>query len=308
MHNSHNLRTFLLFLATGVTWGSSFFFIKIALTGVSFGQIAWVRILLGAITLGIIVIIGRHPLPRQPRIWLHFFVIGATFCAIPFLLFAWAEQYVPSGLASIYNAATALSTAIFAALIFRVEQLNRAQVTGIFVGLLGVVIIIGPWGINVFSGDLLGQLACLAAAICYGFALGYTRRFLSPRAIPGVPFAFMQVAAAAIIMLLLTPFIAQEAYELSPLVLVSLLFLGVLGTGFVYIWNINTLRSWGPTAASTVSYIVPVIGILLGVLILGETLSWNEPAGAILVFAGILLAQKRFKGLKFWIWKRRAKK
>ncbi|MEF2977011.1 DMT family transporter [Subtercola sp. YIM 133946] len=292
---ARNLGILIQFLAMGLVWGSSFLFMKVALTGVGFGQVAWARLVFGALTLGIIVLVGRHRLPRERVVWLHFLVLGTVGCAMPFLLFAWAEQYVSSSLASIYNAVTPIMTAIMATAVFRVERLNGSQVSGIAIGILGTVVIIGPWGYAALSGDLVGQFACLGSALCYGIALSYTRRFLSRRSIAGVPFAFMQVGMGALVLLVLTPFVAVGPIILSLPVLLSLLALGALGTGVVYVWNINVLRTWGPTSASTVTYITPVVGVLLGVLVLGEAFVWNEPVGAVLVFVGILLTQKRLR-------------
>lgn len=285
----------LQFLGMGVVWGSSFLFIKIALEGVSFYQVAWARLVLGGITLGIIVLVLRQRLPRDPIIWLHFLVIAVTNCIIPHLAFAWAEQYVSSGLASIYNAVTPITTALFATLAFRVEKLTGSQVFGIAIGIFGVVTIIGPWRYAGFTGDLAGQLACLLAAVCYGFSYSYVRKYLSHRPIPGATFAFLNIGVAGGIMLLLTPLIAGTPVSLNPSIVASLLALGILGTGVAYIWNINVLRAWGPTAASTVTYVTPVVGVALGVLVLHEVLSWNEPAGALLVLVGILFTQSRIR-------------
>ncbi|MCU1479051.1 MAG: hypothetical protein JWQ64_3744 [Subtercola sp.] len=285
----------LQFLAMGLVWGSSFLFMKVALTGVSFGQVAWARLVFGALTLGLIVLIGRHRLPRGPIVWLHFLVIGIVGNVLPFLLFAWAEQYVSSSLASIYNAVTPITTAILATAAFRVERLNRSQATGIAIGVIGTIVIVGPWGYAALSGDLLGQFACLGAAVCYGVTFGYTRKFLSSRAISGVPFAFMQVGMGALVMLALTPLVALGPIDATVPIVLSLVALGALGTGLAYVWNINVLRAWGPTGTSTVTYITPVVGVILGVLILGETFTWNEPLGALLVFLGILLTQKRIR-------------
>lgn len=281
----------------GLVWGSSFLFMKVALTGVVFGQVAWARLVFGALTLGIIVLVGRFRLPRQRVVYLHFFVIGIVGCAVPFLCFAWAEQYVSSSLASIYNATTPIMTALMATLAFRVERLNRNQVLGVGVGILGTVIIIGPWGYAALTGDLLGQFACLLAGVCYGFTFGYTRRFLSGRDIQGVPFAFLQVGMGALVLVALTPVVTFSSFTVTLPVLGSLLALGALGTGLVYVWNINVLRSWGPTSASTVTYITPVVGVILGVVVLGERFDCNAPAGAVLVLLGILLTQKR---LRLW--------
>ena len=285
----------LQFVGMGVIWGSSFLFIKLALEGVSFYQVAWARLVLGGLTLGIIVLILRQRLPRDRVIWAHFLVIAVTNCIIPHLAFAWAEQYVSSGLASIYNAVTPITTALFATLAFRVEKLTGGQVFGIAIGIFGVVTIIGPWRYSGLTGDLAGQFACLLAAVCYGFSYSYIRRFLSHRPIPGATFAFLNIGVAGFIMLLLTPVIAWTPVTLDLGIVASLLALGILGTGIAYIWNINVLRAWGPTAASTVTYVTPVVGVALGVLVLREVLSWNEPVGAVLVLVGILFAQRRIR-------------
>lgn len=278
----------------GLVWGASFLFMKVALEGVSFGQVAWARLVFGAVTLGIIVLATRSRFPRQPIVYLHFVVVAITYCVVPFLLFAWAEQYVASSLASIYNAATPITTAILATAAFRVERLSRDQVLGVLVGVVGVVVVVGPWSIGALSGSVWGQLACLGAVTCYGFSFGYIRRFISHRDIPATTVAFLNIGVAATIMLVLTPVVAGPVAFSWP-VLLSLLALGALGTGVVYIWNMNVLRAWGPTATSGVTYVTPVVGVALGILVLGEHLSWNEPAGAVIVLAGILLTQQRVR-------------
>jgi drug/metabolite transporter (DMT)-like permease len=289
------------FLGMGVVWGASFLFMKVALDGVSFGQVAWSRLVLGGLTLGIIVLFTRPRvadgpmLPREPAVWLHFVVIAVTGCVIPHLLFAWAEQYVSSSLASIYNAVTPITTALMATLAFRVEKLVRGQVLGVLIGIAGVIVIIGPWQYAALTGDLWGQLACLGAALCYGFTFGYTRRHLSGRPIAGTTFAFLNIGLAGAIMLVLTPVLALGTVELTWPIVLSLLTLGALGTGVAYIWNINVLRAWGPTTASMVTYVTPVVGVVLGVLVLAETFSWHEPLGALLVLVGILLTQQRVR-------------
>lgn len=285
----------------GVIWGASFLFMKVALEGVDFGQVAWSRLVLGGLTLGVIVLLSRPRiaggpvLPREPMVWLHFLVIAISGCVVPHLLFAWAEQYVSSSLASIYNAVTPITTALMVTLAFRVERLGRGQVLGILIGIVGVVVIIGPWRYAALTGDLWGQFACLGAAICYGFTFGYTRKFLSGRPIAGATFAFLNIGIAGAIMAVLTPVIAWQPVSLTWPIVLSLLALGALGTGLAYIWNINVLRAWGPTNASTVTYVTPVVGVALGVLVLAETFSWNEPVGALLVLFGILLTQRRLR-------------
>lgn len=289
------MKVAIQFAAMGLIWGASFLFMKVALVGVSFGQVAWARLVFGAVTLGVIALVMRVRLPREPIVWLHFAVVAVTYCVIPFLLFAWAEQYVASSLASIYNAVTPITTAILATAAFRVEKLNRDQVLGVIVGVLGVVVVVGPWAVDALGGSLWGQLACLGAVTCYGFSFGYIRRFISPRDVSATASAFLNIGIAAVIMIVLTPVVAWHPITFSWPVLLSLLGLGALGTGVVYIWNMNVLRAWGPTVTSGVTYVTPVIGVVLGILILGEHLTWNAPVGALVVIGGILLTQQRVR-------------
>jgi len=288
------------FALSGLVWGASFLFIAIALTGMTFVQVAAGRALLGAVTLGLIVLVTRDRLPAWGPIYGHLAVIGVTFCVLPYLLFAWAQQSVASGLASVYNATTPIMTAIIAALVLRVERLTRAQVLGIAIGIVGVVVIIGPWRGIELGGDLLPQLAMLGATACYGFSLSYMRRYLTDTGVSAVAFTFVYIGVAAVVLLVVTPLVSPQPLRLDPGVVVAIVLLGALGTGFAYVWNQNVVRAWGATRASTVTYITPVVGVVLGIVVLGEVLVWNEPVGAALVIVGGLLAQRRLR------WGRRA--
>lgn len=285
------------FALAGLVWGSSFLFMKIALEGLTPGQVAWSRLILGGLTLGVFVLLRREVLPRRPIVWLHMTVLALSFCVLPFLLFSWAQQHVSSGLASIYNATTPIMTAVMAWAVFRVERLKPAQIAGIAVGILGVMVIIAPWQGLDLTQSLVAQFAMLGATACYGFSLAYMRRFVSATGMSALTFSFLNIGIAAVIMALLTPAIALAPVELNPWIVLSVLLLGCLGTGVVYIWNQNTVRAWVPTRASTVTYLTPVVGVALGILILGEELTWNEPVGALVVFLGILLAQNRLSRL-----------
>ena len=113
------------FTLAGVVWGASFLFIAVGLEGLSPAQIATGRTVLGAVTLAIIALVTRDRLPRQWRIWAHMTVIALTLCVFPYLLFGWAQQFVASGVASIFNATTPIMTALIAGLAFRIETLTR---------------------------------------------------------------------------------------------------------------------------------------------------------------------------------------
>lgn len=283
------------FVLTGIIWGSSFLFMKVALGGLSPAQVAWSRLVLGALALGLFVLVRREALPRRLVVWGHMTVLALSFCVVPFLLFSWAQQHVTSGLASIYNATTPIMTAVMAGLLFRVEKLKPVQVGGILLGIAGVVVIIAPWQGLDFSQGLVAQFAILGATACYGFSLAYMRRFVSDTGMSALMFSFLNIGIAAAIMVVLTPVLVLTPVALDPWIVGSIVLLGCLGTGVAYIWNQNTVRAWGPTRASTVTYITPLVGVLLGVVVLGEHVSWNEPVGALIVFLGILLAQDRLR-------------
>ncbi len=170
------------FVLTGIVWGSSFLFIAVALMGMTPAQVAGGRLLFGALALAAVVAIRRERLPRTARVWAHLCVLSVTFCVVPFLLFAWAEQHVSSGLASIFNATTPIMTAIMAWAVFQVERLRPGQLIGIAIGIVGVVVIIAPGAIADIGGSTIAQVALLGATACYGFSLAYMRRFLGDTA------------------------------------------------------------------------------------------------------------------------------
>ena len=284
------------FTLAGVVWGASFLFIALALEGLSPVQVATGRTFFGAITLGLIALVTRDRLPRSKAVWAHLTLLSVTFAVIPYLLFSWAQQFVASGVASIFNATTPIMTALIAGLAFRIETLTREQRLGIVVGIIGVIVIIGPWqGLELGSGDVMPYLALLGATACYGFSLSYMRRYLGDTGLSAIMISFVMIGLAAVWMLLLTPIIGADPVQLTPTVVIAIVLLGALGTGLAYAWNQNVIRAWGPTRAATVTYISPPVGVLLGVLILGETLVWNEPVGAALVILGVLLAQRRLR-------------
>lgn len=284
------------FVLLALAWGASFLFIKVGLEGLSPGQVVLARMVFGSLTLIAICAITRSPLPRRRPVWGHLLIVAVLLCVAPFLLFSWAEQHISSGLASIYNATTPLMTMVVAMLALPSEPRTRQRVIGVIVGFLGVVVLVAPWS-GLGQSSVAGQLACLAATACYGMAFTYLRRFITPLGLPAVSVACAQITLGAVIMLLLTPAIAAGPVALNWRVVASMFLLGTVGTGLAYVWNTNVVAAWGATNASTVTYLTPVVGVVLGVLVLGESVRWSEPVGAGLVIVGIAITQGRLNGL-----------
>ncbi|GHF47010.1 drug/metabolite transporter (DMT)-like permease [Amycolatopsis bartoniae] len=282
------------FCLLALAWGASFLFIKIGLEGLSPAQVVWSRMVFGALALVLVMLVRRAAVPREPALWGHLAVVSVLLCVVPFLLFSWAEQHISSGLASIYNGTTPLTTMAFAAAVLPTEKNTRDRGAGLVLGFLGVLLVIGPWSVS-GHGDLLPQVACLGATTCYGLAFAYLRRFVSPRGVPAPTVAFVQVTVGAVLMLLATPFLAGGEIDLTWPVALSMLALGAVCTGLAYIWNTNIVGAWGAPNAAAVTYVTPIVGVVLGIVVLGEPLAWHQPAGAALVIVGILAAHGRLR-------------
>jgi drug/metabolite transporter (DMT)-like permease len=172
------------------------------------------------------------------------------------------------------------------------ERLTRTRLAGLVFGFAGVVVVLGPWR-DVRGGGLLAQGGCLLATASYGLAFVYLRRYVSPLGIAAIPTATVQVGLGALIMLLFAPLVATQPVHLSGRVVASVLALGAVGTGLAYVWNTNIVSGWAATNASTVTYLTPLVGVLLGITVLHESVSWNEPVGAVVVVLGIAISRGR---------------
>lgn len=283
------------FIALALLWGSSFFFIKIALTTLSWGQVAWSRVVAGGIFMLVFWLISRQELPKDLKLWGHIAVAGIIGIGIPFIFFPWAEQYITSAVATIYNGLTPIMTAIIAVYVLRVENFNRNQAVGVSVGLIGLVVIIAPWTITDLGGSFWGQVAALSAAVMYGFSGTYLKKFVFPSGVSAKAISIIEVAAAATFMLMLTPFLAMGPVTVDWTTVAAIGVIGLGGTGLAYLWFNDVLESWGPTRASSVTYVMPIVGIMLGVVFLGETLHWYEPVGGAIVIAGVLIMRRQVK-------------
>ncbi len=273
-------------------WGSSFLFIKVGLRAFVPLHVALGRMLFGTAVLMAFLALRREPLPRGRRVWGHLVFAGLFGNALPFFLFAWGETKVSSVLAGIWNGTTPLLTMIVAFSMLQDERPDRDKVIGLTVGFTGVLLIVGPWQ-GVGSGALLGNLACLAAAACYGVAFPYMRKYLagrdeSPLALAGGQLLCGTVQLAAVVVFFTR---VPGSYTLRPVV--SVVVLGVLGTGIAYVVNYGIIRDAGATAASTVTYLLPIFATIAGMVFLGERLTWNQPAGAAVVLAGVAVSQGR---------------
>ncbi len=283
-------------MALSAIWGASFLFIKVAdralpPTGVALGRVA-----VGALTLLAMLAVQRRALPRQRSTWGHLAVVALIGNVLPFSLIAYGETQISSILAGIWNATTPLLTLLVAIVVLG-EQPTRTRTVGLAVGFAGVVCLLGPWS-GVSSGALEGDLACLAAAALYGVAFPYTRRYLSPLDLPASSLAAGQLICASLELALLALVIGGGVGHVDAAVLGSVLALGALGTGIAFVLSYQVIARAGATTASTVTYVVPLFATVLGIVVLGERLTWNEPVGAVIVLLGVAVSQDRLPSLE----------
>jgi drug/metabolite transporter (DMT)-like permease len=282
-----------IYLLLGLVWGSSFVFIKLGLefltpVGVAFGRCA-----LGAMILLLIVKIRGIKLPTDPKTWFILWIVSLLLNVFPGFLFAFAQQRVTTVLAGIINAFTPLATLIFIFIYFRSEKIKKEQILGLFIGGIGVIVVLGIWnGIGTGSGS--GVLALFAAITCYGLSYPIIKKYLIPLNLQAEALAASQVTAGALTLL---PFylvngIAKDEYRVGPVL--AMFALGIFGSGLAYIWNFQIVERAGSPIASTVTYLTPVVAVFIGWIFLGEHISWHEPVGGAIVILGAAISQGRF--------------
>jgi drug/metabolite transporter (DMT)-like permease len=257
--------------------------------GVAFGGAA-----LGAMTLVTFARIKNIALPREIKTWAHLTFPAMTLNVIPGYLFPVAEQDVTSILAGIINAVTPLMTLIAMMLVFRSEKVSRAQLIGLFLGFAGVLTHLGAWQ-GLGENPLSAVLALLFSVACYGLSFPYSRKFILPLGLRPEAAAATQLVIASFILL---PFylmdgIAKDDYQPGPVL--AMLALGIFGRGFAYIWNFQIMSAAGSAIASSVTYVTPVVAVIVGIIFLGEGVTWYEPVGGAIVLFGAAIAQGRIK-------------
>ncbi len=275
-------------LSLGLIWGSSYLFIKLLVDAASPSVMIAVRLALGLLTLGAVMLARGERLPTWGRPWGLLLVMSVAGNVVPFTLITWAEQHVTSALAAVLSATTPLFTLLVSALVFRHDRLSGARLAGLTVGFAGVVLLTGRSVLDVGSSDAAGTLALLASSVCYGFSFAFARQYIRGNPVSNV------TAQLAMSLAIMAPFALTggwiEPAELDATNVAGWVVLGALGTGVAYLFYYALIRAIGATPASLVTYIIPPVGLVLGWLALGEDLGVNGIAGMLLIVAGVAVA------------------
>ena len=292
INQSMTTKDWVMLLLLSLLWGGSFFFISLAVAELPPLTIVLLRVGIAAIALWAILLISGYEIPKSLKLWRTFFIMGLLNNVIPFSLIVWGQNHIGAGLASIINATTPLFTILIAGAFLSDEHMTPQRLAGVLIGLLGVTVLIGPSSLRDLGSSMsigtLAQLAIIGAAISYGCASVYGRRFKSMGVSPFTT-AVGQVTTATMILLPMA-FLFERPDQLpnpSLQVWLSILCLGVFCTALGYSLFFRILSSSGATNVVLVTFLVPVSASFLSWLILGEQLHGRYFSGMALIGLGL---------------------
>lgn len=287
-----------LYIALGLIWGASFSFVEAALTVTSPAGSTFWRTVLGAIALiGYLLATKSFPRPKEISwgfLWRIGFV-GILLSVVPALLFAFAQERVTTVVSSIINSATPIATLVVMLIAFRDELPTFRQTSGILVGLAGALVALGVQPGSLGENDPLAVMALVGAILCYGIGIPFSHKYILPMGVSTKTMATFQVSIAAVFLAPIYFSQSEPLFTATPdsWVLIQILLMGIIGTGFAYIWNFKLIERAGSAIASSVSYPTLLVSLIIGWLVLQEPFSWKLPIGAALVVVGSAITQWR---------------
>ena len=279
-------------LVLALIWGGSFLSIRIALDEISPLMSVAHRVTWAMLVLWVVVAVMRIPLPRNPRIWFAFVVMGLLNNVIPFVLMAWGQLHIESGLTTILNAFTAVVGVVMAALFFSDERLTPRKIIGVVLGFFGVAVAIGLENFKNFDLRSLAQLAVIGGTVAYAVAGVWARKNLV--GMPPQLAAAGMLTGATVIMLPLVYFVeGLPTFDLKPRTLVAIGYYAVIATAAAYLLYYRVLAMAGSGNLMLVTLLVAPIAITLGAVVLGEKLSANAFVGLVILAVGLIILDGR---------------
>jgi drug/metabolite transporter (DMT)-like permease len=283
-----------LLIALSVLWGASFLFVGVQVAVLTPVTVVTLRVVIAGLLLyGILAVLGLR-MPTDKESWRDFLVMGFLNNVVPFSLIAWGQSHIASGLASILNATAPLFTVVVAHYLTADERMTPARVAGLVIGFAGVVMMIGPSALSDIGGELLPELACLGGAFAYALSVVFARRF-SRRGIGPLATATGQMTTASLIMLPIWLIVDPPwTIPMPPLeVIAAVLALAALATVLAYIIYYRILATAGSVNLILVTFLIPITGILLGALVLGERLAPRHFIGMAAIGLGLAFIDGR---------------
>lgn len=301
MKNVPNLKMgpteWALLVSLAIIWGGSFFFYAIALQALPVFTIVFARVALGTIALWLVVIALAIPIPRDAQTWGSFFVMGLLNNLVPFSLIIWGQKEIAPGLAAVFNATTPFFTLLIANIFTTNEKLTWNKLCGAVIGLAGVASMVGFDALQSMGIEIVSQLALICAAMSYGFASVFGRRFQNQS--PLVT-AAGQTTGSSVLLLPLVMIIDQPWTLTMPptSVILAVLGLAFLCTSLAYVMFFTILKRAGATNISLATFLVPVSAMALGWFFMEEIIGLKHLIGMIAIAMGLVLVDGRLLNLK----------
>ena len=292
-------KNWALLMLLSLLWGSSFFFYKVLVAALPPVTVVLGRVGIAAIAMNLWLAASGQRMPATPGLWLRFMLLGFLNNVLPFILIAWGETRITSGMASILNATTPIFMVAVAHWGTEDEKLSWSKSAGIVLGIAGVAVLVGP---DVFGGDssVWGELAVVAASCTYAFGGLYSRRF---KDLPPLVAATGQISGGAVILLPLS-LLLDHPWRLPMPDMgawASLLAIALVNTALAYFVYYRMLANAGVTYISLVTFLIPVIAVLLGTIFLGESVATQALAGMAVIALGLAAIDGRiFKPPSIW--------
>lgn len=297
-HHTMSAREWALLLFLSVLWGASFLFIRLAMEDLGALTLVFLRTALAAGILYSVVKLRGMSMPTDKVLWQQIFVLGFFNNIIPFTLLFWSEIHISAGLASILNALTPLFAVLLAHYLGQNERITPNRLLGLFFGIGGVAVLIGPGLLATMFGTgdsglvILAEIAVVVASLSYAMATRYGRRF---KEYPPLIIATGQVSVSALMSLPLALLVDHPFEQAMPhwQTWLSVGWLGILSTALAYVIYFRLLSSAGATNITLVTLLAPVTAVLLGWLVLGEYLLPQHYMGMALIAMGLLAIDGR---------------
>lgn len=283
----------IAFCSLGVIWGSNFIYMKLAANLISPMQIVFFRVLFGFVP------VFAYARWRGALSWQHtkhighFFIMSMLATAVYYYGFAKGTSLLLSGVAGAVSGAIPLFSFLLAVLFLAEERATVTKIVGVLIGFVGVVIICRPWEINIAAANMEGVMYIVAGSLCLGAAFVYANKFIVPLKIPAAALTTYQLGLGLLALALVTDYQGIDQIFTNPHASIGLVVgLGLLGTGLAYIIYYYIVEKLGAVAASSVTYIPPVVALVIGAILVGEPIGWTDYLATALIFVGVFLLKR----------------
>ena len=288
------LKNILLLLALAMSWGPSFFFIKVGIETIPPLTLVLIRLLLGSSLLFMMILMQKEKVLPYFKYYKYFLIMGLTANALPFVLISYGEIYISSSLAGIINGSVPIFTVVLSHFCTQDEKATKHKIIGIILGFIGIMIVYIPTLLDKKIGNEMGILMVLVASISYAVAMVYSKKHA--KKIPGLIAPAMQLLFAGT---LITPFTLyfDRPWNLampSTSSLLSVFCLAFLGSAIAFMLYYKIVKETGATYLSMVTLLFPIIAIIFGTIFLGERPCLNDYIGCAFILLGLIIANKLY--------------